>query len=281
MRKLSMLLLLAMLLATVGSLSNVATTISSQNIIATPLPTYTPFPTYTLLPPVPTFTPLPTYTPVPAYIVLPPSSTARTSGQNTDWVALVSAFLTFVTGIAAACAWPLIIIILAFSLKTPLLDLLRDVKRFRYGKFEAEFERGIRNLEQEAEEAELPSGERMEQDTAPGLASRLYRLAEINPRAAVIEAWLLVEEELRAAAMQLGLHTSPQASSIQILRALSKEQLISKSLLSITDELRHLRNIAVHEPEFVIEMNEVIDYIRLSLRVVEALSNVDIEAPEE
>lgn len=249
------------------------TTTASQGTTPTPLPNYTPPPTYTPLPPHPTYTPLPTYTPVPAYIVFAPP-TVQSSSTNTDWLDIILELIKCFAAMAAACAWPLTVVLLVVALKSPLLNLIRDIRRFRYGKFEAVFGKEVRRLEQRADEAELPSVGRMEEELQPERASSLYRLAETSPRAAIIEAWLLVEDALREVAMRLGLDVPSRAPAIQVLGMLERRRLAPQKLLSISDELRYLRNIAVHESDFDIGTDKVINYINLSLRTAGAFDNL-------
>ncbi|NUM49027.1 MAG: hypothetical protein HUU38_30350, partial [Anaerolineales bacterium] len=175
-------------------------------------------------------------------------------------------------GLGVAFAWPLTLTMLLFTLKKPLFKLLGGVKRFRYGDLEAEFGETVQQLEQQAQEAELPSTESIKTASQPERTSSLYRLAEISPRAAITEAWILVEDELYKASTRLRLDLPFRTPPIRIVQEMEKQQLIHYKLASTIDKLRRLRNTAAHEKDFDIKTDDVIDYINLSIRSGEAVS---------
>jgi hypothetical protein len=121
------------------------------------------------------------------------------------------------------------------------------------------------------EEGELPASERAEAEVIVEHQNRLYRLAELNPRGAIIEAWVLVESALRQAAKEAQLDITAHTSTNRVLNLLRQREVVSPQVLKLLDQLRVLRNYAAHERDLKTSTEEVINYIDVSLRVSNAL----------
>jgi len=159
-------------------------------------------------------------------------------------------WLTFASNIISALAWPVAAIVLVILLRRQILSLLPFVKRLKAGPIEAEFEREVKELKASVAEAVpaaalLPSPE-------PDTKDALLRLAETHPRAAILEAWLGVEGAALAALERKGMSTESSKGRSPILLAtlLAKSELLAQGQLNIFQELRSLRNQAVHVGAF-------------------------------
>jgi Sec-independent protein translocase protein TatA len=119
--------------------------------------------------------------------------------------------LTFCSNLISSIVWPLIVVIIILILRNPLRELIRDLgRRLRSIKFpggEAEFSQELAEIKEAADEANLPP-----LPVSPATSSLLFkieederqwcRLAELSPRAAVIEAWRQVEIAIRETAQK-------------------------------------------------------------------------------
>ena len=199
-----------------------------------------------------------------------------------NWNDLIPPILEFLASLfstsllcISSCGWPLSIIILGFLLRKPLIGILPSLSKLKAGNFEFEFSRKIEELEQEAERAQLPEIDEGELSPLQTQATNLYNLADINPRSAILESWLLVETSLSETALRLGFYDDEKISKspYYILNKLTSANLISNEIKSIVFKLRDLRNKAVHEIDFDISINQVYDYIRLALRVTRLIRN--------
>src|SRR3970040_2344480 len=106
--------------------------------------------------------------------------------------------LSFPAEMTKALAWPRTIILALLLLRRPLADLIPLLQRLRYKDLELDFGKRVQELASEIKK-QLPGGRQ------PGGAqqrgrNRLADLAHASPRAAVLEAWLEVEEAAIAAA---------------------------------------------------------------------------------
>src|SRR5439155_7615824 len=123
-------------------------------------------------------------------------------GSLMDW-------LTFVASITKSLAWPLVVAWIVFLLRRPLRGVLRSLIRLRYKDLEIDFGRDLEALEREVETARLPAPtEARDRAALRAPADQLEAIAEVSPRAAVLEAWLLVEHEVFRAAERLGVNTA-------------------------------------------------------------------------
>lgn len=160
--------------------------------------------------------------------------------------------LTFTVGVVKALAWPVAFVLIALVFRKQLVVLIATIKRGKFGPAEIEFERGVKSMEASA--ASLPS--------APTPDSAI-KDAAFNPRAAVLEAWLRLEDDVIDLAIRRGL-ANPTAHRYArgAFEAVEKSGLLRPDRLRLLDELRDLRNWAVHYPEFSPDSAAVVSYMQ-------------------
>jgi hypothetical protein len=105
------------------------------------------------------------------------------------------------------------------------------------------------------------------------LREHLAELANLSPRAVVLEAWLQLEKEAIAAARR----HNPKLTSRE-LRAplllgyyLEEAGVLDEDKQEIYNRLRNLRNAAAHASEFAFEPEAALEYADLALRLAEFL----------
>lgn len=184
--------------------------------------------------------------------------------RNMDW-------LTFTTKIVEALAWPIASIVFLALLRKQVIGLLPLLKRVKAGPLEAEFERELKVLRDESQQA----SPQQTTDTLSPREETLYKLAELNPRSAILEAWQHVEVAARKRVLELGLHEAgPEGRPIlDAYRALAREQVLNAEALALFHELRALRNQAAHLDDLNPSKPAAIDYIGLSKKLIAQLSN--------
>jgi hypothetical protein len=171
--------------------------------------------------------------------------------------------LEFISSVIGSLAWPATVIAGFFLLKHHLPALFPFVERLKYKDFELEFRKSLRETTEKAQSA-LPEPA-PEEATAP--KNRLYTLAEISPRSAILEAWLDVEtaavEALQAKDVSVG--TRPRMMApLKLGELLNRHQMINGAQLEIFHRLRDLRNKAVHLSDATFHPSEVIEYVDLA-----------------
>ena len=180
-------------------------------------------------------------------------------------------WMSFTATLIQALAWPVTVLTIFFLLRRHITGLLPRVRQLKYKDVEISFGERVRELAAEASEtlpaliepAGLPQGER----------SHLETLAELSPRAAVLEAWIPVER----AALQLAIHKrvklsrDARASARGVAEALLAAGVIPEEEAHLFEALRTLRNQAAHAEEFVPPDDAATDYIEVAQRLVTAL----------
>lgn len=180
-------------------------------------------------------------------------------------------WLTFTTKIIEALAWPIASIVILALLRKQVIGLLPLLKRVKAGPLEAEFERELKVLRDESQQ----TGLQQPADTLSPRDEKLYKLAEINPRSAILEAWQHVEVAARKKVLELGLFEAGPAGRpiLDAYRALAKAEVLNAEALALFHELRSLRNQAAHLDDFNPSKPAAIDYIGLSKKLIARLSD--------
>lgn len=146
-------------------------------------------------------------------------------------------------------------------------SLLRTLKKGKFGPAEFEFEREIMQIEAAA--GDLPS--------AP-TPSEAVKEASSNPRAAVLEAWLKLEDQAIDLALKRGLtNATARRYAAGAIQGIKKSGLLKETHLRVFEELQDLRNRAAHDPDFSSTPDAVLSYVRLAADLgqeLERLSNL-------
>jgi hypothetical protein len=186
-------------------------------------------------------------------------------------------WLTFVSKLVDALAWPAVVLILAFSFRDKISQLFRLVSKLKAGPVEAEFSREVQELRKDAEsgvQAALSAAALPHQQ-------RLLKLAESSPRAAIIEAWQLVEfaSQDLLERRNVRLSRSDAVSPLRLGRALSEVGGLSAADLTLFNELRSLRNAAVHAKGFDPSAEATTNYVELAVRLYETIRALNVMLP--
>lgn len=147
------------------------------------------------------------------------------------------------------------------------------LESLKYKDAEAKFNQQLREAEKEAPSMKRKLPEGWEKATARALSTQheqFRRIAEISPRAAILEAWLDVEAAVYAAAERAKLEVRSPANSYTLARNLISQGKIPADIMPFFEKLRKLRNEAAHLPDFVLAEGEANKYLDLSLALANA-----------
>ena len=180
--------------------------------------------------------------------------------------------LTFTAEVLKALAWPLAAVTIFLVLRKPIRDLLPFIQKLKWKEVEIEFGRQVKEIRAELAQ-DLPQAE-AEALTRPS-DDAVLRLAEVSPRAAVLEAWREVElAALEAARRIAGDNFRNRTLTYDAIRTLERSELVDRSILGSLRELRALRNQAAHAPEFAISKEAAFEYGRSGRAVAEYLKRM-------
>jgi hypothetical protein len=171
----------------------------------------------------------------------------------------------------SSIAWPLTVIIVAFMFRQEIRKIASRLSTLSYGDMKAEFEKSLNKLEQDIQD--LPSKqtvtkqERGENDKETfNSYERLRRIAEISPRAAIMEAWRDIEVTTKKVTDAYGISTQGQIAGVRAINELVQKHLLPSSVLSVYEQMRRLRSRAAHAADFAISADEAERYIDTAYR---------------
>ena len=173
--------------------------------------------------------------------------------------------LTFVVEMTKALAWPIAAVTLGAVFRTELRALLGKLKKGKVGPAEFEFEQAVAAIKHEAPQATDQSG--------PSVTPAAVQLAATDPRAAILGSWLQVQAEVDRIVSEAPLEWTrgqPGSTSLRVLHRVLKDK---PEYIDMYNDLRQLRNQAVHEASFAPRPESVVDYISLSKNLLSVLQS--------
>lgn len=185
-------------------------------------------------------------------------------------------WLTFLSKLFDALAWPTVVLIVFFTFKEKLTDLIPFLRKLKIKDIEAEFGAGLREIGEKLAPAPLTEPGNTPKEPQPeSPREQLVRLADNAPRAAVLEAWLLVEHS----AVRLIQHQNVADRSLRMVgptiirKYLDKTEVVTPDQRDSFTKLRDLRNKVVHLADVTLPLEEVIEYVDLALSLSEQFNS--------
>lgn len=173
--------------------------------------------------------------------------------------------LEFIASIIDSLAWPASLFGVLFLFRAKVAELIPYIGKLKYKEFELEFRESMRELGAEAKALEGEASKEPLED--PSVADQLYSLAELSPRAAILEAWLNVESHAAMALRSRGIATDEEIRKLapmRLARLIESAAALNDEEMKIFHKLRELRNRAVHLGDPDLSAQDVAEYIDLS-----------------
>lgn len=175
-------------------------------------------------------------------------------------------WLQFFAALVDSLAWPAAVVGSVFIFRRKLAELLPRLQ-FRYKDAEATF-----RLEQAEKEAEaLPPAPEDTPEPTPEERSRFEQIAEISPRAAMLEVRTDIEEAVRSLAKAADLLTPRVQSVLGLTRLLRSRGVIEPHTSALLDDLRVLGNNAAHSTDTDFSIEDALRYRELANRAISQL----------
>lgn len=171
--------------------------------------------------------------------------------------------MDYVVEIIKATAWPASIIWLGYIFRKEVRLLLGRLSSVKYGEVEANFSKELAEAEVSAQKLRIPKPVTTQLNLSQ--KEQLFRISEVSPRAAVVEAWTLIE----TAAVKKGLTSGtaiPRTNPRMIVEYLNNSGKFSPESLNLIEQLRRIRNQASHLPDFAITQSEAERYLELAVQ---------------
>ena len=179
-------------------------------------------------------------------------------------------WLEFFAKIIDSLAWPASILFVLYILRGELPAIARSLKKLRYKDLELEFEKSAQEIVEKTK-LSLPEASKDVQlsgQSQDELIDRLVLISELAPRSAILEAWLVVEAAAVKVAKKKGISTfTSHPGPMRLRDYLVKGDLLNRDQQAIFEQLRNLRNEAVHVADAEFTRKAVDDYIASALQM--------------
>ena len=183
-------------------------------------------------------------------------------------------WLTFFSSAINSLAWPATLIVLLILIRKQLPQIAKSLRRLKYKDIEVEFGETAKAIANEVK-AIVPAAQaenKIAGQEKDEVKARLEAIAELAPRAAILESWLQVETAAADVIRQNNLGASTIYPGPMRLRdSLFKGGILNNRQIAIFEKLRTLRNEAVHVPEAEFTKAAVSNYIESAIAIASYL----------
>lgn len=177
--------------------------------------------------------------------------------------------VTLLVGIA----WPVALIWIAYLFKGELRALLGRVSQLKYKDIEANFENGLADAEAKAIAIERTNPPRaLPRPEISSKLEQLRRIADVSPRAAIMEAWVLIEDAAGKSGYVQGAAV-PRVNAHLFVDHLVCDGKLPADSIALLEQMRRLRNQAAHLSDFALSQEEADRYLQLASKISESILN--------
>jgi hypothetical protein len=193
-------------------------------------------------------------------------------------------FLTFTSKLVDSLAWPICTLVIALAFRTQIRDLLSRITKGKVAGGEFEFSPVAKGVLAVAAvpQATTPETEDDDHERGPDASEtysldEAYELVDAAPQYAVIAGWRVLN---RAALDALSAYDESSGSDdypsknpppARVAGYLRDQRVLSPDQLALFDELRQIRNSAVHLDDFKIDENKAKEYLILAELLISKL----------
>jgi hypothetical protein len=157
----------------------------------------------------------------------------------------------FFAALAGSTAWPIAIVVIVLILRNPLAKVILRVKSLKYGELDIDLSEQLN----QAEAAVITHAGEALPDPASQPGS--VELARIDPKAAVLSAWLQVEKAMQSLSVRAGIQPRGRTPT-SVAGELHARGLIDEISLVTLRNVRKIRNEAAHLSEVSISFDEAV-----------------------
>ena len=180
--------------------------------------------------------------------------------------------LSALVQLVKALAWPVTVFVIIFYFRDVIKDLIFSISKIKYGELELTIKRDLKAARLSLETVKPARAVPVIKDRE---LSDLMSVAQIAPRATVLEAWTRLEAAGAAFVQRHpSVDLSRQSRAPGISRLLEQHQLLPSEVKNAIQKLRDVRNRTVHSPDFQPSVDDAEEYVLLTNVVIEDLSRL-------
>ncbi len=191
-------------------------------------------------------------------------------------------WLSFLASVLNSLAWPGAIVVSVFILRRALGQLLPGLNRLKYKDLEVHFGKELDEVRRELHSGAKPAIDAGSDEDKPsaeteesyGLAQYYESIAEVSPRAAILEAWIGFETTATSSAQKLELIPPGRPTPMpKLIHALKIGELVSNEEARALTTLRALRNDVVHGPDSHLSAEKAGEYAALLREISDEIAS--------
>ena len=160
-------------------------------------------------------------------------------------------------------AWPFTIIISVFLFRHELRKAAQRLTTVKYKDISIIFNKDLEQIENDLNKIRFDRNDKkqLEDDQTLSSYERLIRIADISPRAAIMEAWRDIEITTKQVTEAYEIASIGHIAGVKAVRKLVENGVLPSNVISVYERLRRLRAKAAHTAEFEIDPVEAQRYI--------------------
>ncbi|MDQ8201061.1 hypothetical protein QEH56_23040 [Pelagicoccus enzymogenes] len=180
---------------------------------------------------------------------------------------------TAIVEIIQALAWPITVLLICYVLREQISDLAERISKgkLKYKDLELEIERDLNEIKAIPEVEKISSTE----EFADYLEDHpLFKVAHVAPRAAILEAWCLVEKaSSEAFSRKFSSKTIKTEKGTIRTGRMKMKGAFSKEKILAMEKLRSIRNRTAHSPDYQPSIDEAEEFVMYSLALEQDFQN--------
>lgn len=168
--------------------------------------------------------------------------------------------------LVSVLAWPAVTVWFLWRFGNDLKKLVLRLSHLKISGAEAFFQEQLERVEELSEgiggNAALPNNNIAFEEKY----AQLIRIADVSPRAAIMESWLLIEEAAGKAGFTNGV-SIPRVNPMMFIDSLLQDGKITTETADLVRKMRKLRNEASHLGEFELTKSEAERYLKVAVQI--------------
>ena len=177
-------------------------------------------------------------------------------------------WLQFFSSIIGSIAWPAAVVVLACLMRNPLAKLIPLIRTLKYKDLQIDIGEQLNAVREQVDAESVVPAEASEEPP-----SSFKSLAQENPRAAILSAWLPVEKELDELSNKNGLDR--RLPPMGQLRDLYKKRVIDQLTYQTLNNLRRVRNTASHVTSTNVDFDDAMNMAEMCQWAIGQLKHIN------
>ncbi len=182
--------------------------------------------------------------------------------------------LQFLASLVGSLAWPVVVLVIVVLFRSTIRSVLTgQVKRWRAGLSGVEVEYWELTADRARDQLPPDAEKRAAETLGGGLSGELAPVAEVAPRAAVLEAFGRIEQELRRITKSFEAPEKLERMGARQLAVVAHQHgQISDESLNAINGLTVLRNLAAHGQASDLDPGRALEFVHLADAILFALA---------